>query len=373
MKRTRSLAGRSVLVAVLSALFVAAVAPLGVAAAGGIKFGNPEGDGLMIGSECLAGRAATNATVDINWKSSTGKLKANVTTVATGGRWSYCSTSKHLAVGDVLKATVGATSRTFTVPNLTVNVDRAADKFAGKAPASSHLLLTYPAGLVADFEETAHPTSDAQGSWSYVPGDDVAGGIQATVEYTSANDDHVIATGVAPAIQVEIDSSLLVAIGNPGLKFKVQLRDGGTNALLATAKTKVTDFIAIGDFENTSSEDVDVSVGNRVVDTAVAADLDWIVPDIQASANVSNDHVQGSCPPAGGSSLLASVSIMRNGDDKASGIVTFNEGSDGSFAINFGGHANPFLHPGNIKHGDTLQLVCVISTGDAVVREIAIP
>ena len=45
----------------------------------------------------------------------------------------------------------------------------------------------------------------------------------------------------------------------------------------------------------------------------------------------------------------------------------------GEFEVDFGGQANPFHNPANIKQGDKLTVKCMLGTGDWVHQRFLVP
>ena len=106
------------------AVIVAAIALLAtpatsLAAQPKIVFGVDMDLALRLGDNCVMGYAPAANSLNLTWKSADGTVKARteLATQATSGYWNYCSdTGATLVAGDVLKATVGQTTRKFVMP-----------------------------------------------------------------------------------------------------------------------------------------------------------------------------------------------------------------------------------------------------------------
>lgn len=350
---------------------VALVAPGAAFAVTSISFGH-EDDGLFAGATCLNGRATPSSSLHLVWKSAGGSVKANVyTPVSSGGNWNYCSSSRHIVVGDVFKANDGSSTRQFTMPNVTIVVDRAADLYRGRAPANSDMKLIFHAGIFADFYQQVDLTSNSMGRWQYA--DPIVGGIDAYVEWYGPNGDVVGAHDAAPTIGVRVGSSTFTGTANPGQSIRLVLRDGISNERMAVG-TAVAD--ENGDFTGTFRNDAGdpFLLGNldRVVGLSVASDLDWVVPVIQATADVAVDTVSGTCQDSGYLSDIVTVDIRRSGN--VVGYSMFNNVDGfGEFEIDFSEPETLGFDPANIRHGDRIVVRCMLDMGDWVQKTFIVP
>src|SRR4051812_10807187 len=115
MNRKRNLRPAAVLAAIAALLMIM---PGSAAAATPISFN------LSIGFFCAQGSATAGAPVAVTWKAADGTLKARTTVTAeSDGSWELCNEPAEtpvVAIGDTVKANDGHSTRTFTVPRLTV-------------------------------------------------------------------------------------------------------------------------------------------------------------------------------------------------------------------------------------------------------------
>src|SRR6188472_3902010 len=94
---------------------------------------------LRISGPCIDGYGVAQKTYKIEWRDSDANLKSKGTDVSdSGGEFAYCDYEEYLESGDVLKVWKGTSLvRTFTVPKLTIRVDRDADTVSGKSTPNS--------------------------------------------------------------------------------------------------------------------------------------------------------------------------------------------------------------------------------------------
>jgi hypothetical protein len=357
--------------AMAAAVVLSLVVVSNVGAATPITFGSSEDSGLQLGSACINGWAASNAAIRIVWKSSSGSLKARVDmTTSIGGTWQYCSDTKKLRVGDTIKAVVEGTSRTLTMPNVSIASDRSTE-FHGRGPASQDGDLWYSAGIFADYQKHATVSSDATGRWSVLAESPLMGGLYAEVEWNTPQDDWVGARMETPFVKVTLGASNVSGGGEAAGSAVVKLRDPSSNSLRGRAVLKFDGYgTGDGQFVDPNGAAVSVRVGDRIVSKLVAG-LDWHVPDVTGSADVDNDLVSGQCYATEISPLLAEVRTYRAG--KAHGFVLVDTDANGVFTADFNGRPTPGRDPANIKPGDQITIGCYYNTGDIVAMEFLVP
>ena len=358
----------------------AAIAPATSAGAGPatarLTFG-VDWDGLRIGSPCISGLASANSTVGLVWKSAAGAQKArtNVTAAAGRGFWSYCSDTSSLAAGDVLKVDDGLGDRTFTMPKITLIADRVNNVFRGKGLANRVTSLYYRPGLLATHYEVAEITAAADGRWSYDPGDDIIGGIGAEITWTTAKGDWMTAVGTAPYVAVTLGRSRFTGGTSPLQNVKVSLRDPATAVVKGRGSAVGGHYGEFaGEFVNANGTPVMVAAGDRFV-SGIASDANWIVPNVEGSANVATDFVYGRCFDTGISFYSASVTVYRYGGGER-GFSFASPDENGAFEIDFSepddGYPVPY-DSANIKHGDRVHISCLQNTGDSVQLIFRVP
>ena len=365
--RLRSLSGATMGAASI-ALMVALLSPLGAAAAQ-----PPIRLFLYYSNPCLSGTTTLPATVSVLWRDSAGAVKAQGTS-DSNGFWQFCSGSEDIVVeiGDKMRFSDGSYTRNYVVPNLRVTVDRVDNRFHGTGPAGRTIRLAYAQGLLSDFDETHSVRVGQDGTWAYDPGFNIPGGQHASLFWKSPNGDNLETGSYAPQVTVTIGESEVRGHMSELSSMRLVLLDGATGERKAVA-TDVSDnnggFRAV--FRDPSGHRVNVEVGDRVRGRALASDLNWIVPDSDATANVAADTVSGHCQDAGQLSDVATVDIYRTGRQRGHAFV--HTDANGHFDVDFGGRATPGFEPANIKHGDRIAVRCMLETGDWVVQSFDVP
>jgi hypothetical protein len=357
----------------VGALLAALISATPAAAATQIVFGNDD-QGLALGSGCIAGSAPASSTFHFVWRSSTGDLKLDQQVQTTAyGSWSACAPAGVVTqAGDRLKATLGATVRRFTLPLVTVFVDRVANVYRGEAPPNTSVTLEYSGGALSDYTPAVELDVDSGGQWSFNPGtfnsdppSNVLGGAEGYATWQSAHGDTVSAYDIAPAVSVTVGRSSFLSTVHPGTVKTVFLRDGSTGTRKASSLT--TDNV----FRNKAGQTVRVAVHDRVTSTGMASDLDWIVPDSGATADVANDTINGFCEDTGWLSTTAVIFVHRTGHIR--GLAWIATDPNGTFSVVFTGNASPGFDPANIKHGDRIEVRCMLNTGDWVSQSFLVP
>ncbi len=359
------------LVPVVVAL-ITLLAPVASATTSQINFGSGEFDGLLPGGACIFGSAAPNMTVTLTWRNSNAKLKVKTSVPSSSsGHWQYCSASKTLRTGDLLKASDGLTTRHFTMPLVTLIVDRAANRFHGQAPANSTLGLWTHSGF-SDYYAHEDLASNANGRWTFSDGDDVPGGTDAYLDWFSAHGDSVTVHAAGPELDIIVGSSRYNGFADPNQAVHFVLRDPATHVIRATADSVGDDYgYFSGEFRDALGTPVKVAMGDRVVAHKVAADLDWLVPQIEATADVAADTVSGACHDAGNPAGTAIVRVRRTGHERGFAVVGVD--ASGQFNVDFGRRPTFLYDPANIKHGDRLVVTCWLATGDTAMQSFLVP
>jgi hypothetical protein len=212
------------------------------------------------------------------------------------------------AIGDklVIRRVSGPVLRTITVPKVTITLNRATNKAAGKAPAGrSARLLTglcdawEPLDVVAcsNGEHQRNFTIPANGSWSKsgaAAGFDPRGGDGASLFLFTSQGDRFTANDRANLVQVTLGSAVVQGIGTPGSTVTVSIKDGATVRGSGSANAnKISGFFSLTVKKNGFSsipevgDEVLVSVsGNVTTSFTVPATLALDVSD------AADDHLR---------------------------------------------------------------------------------
>ena len=252
---------------------------------------------VTYGSCQVQGKTGANKVVKLVWKDREGDLKStqSVTAKATG-RWvSRCDNyTSGIARGDTIKATVGAASRTFTVPRLTVDANRVTDVIDGVGPAdaSLHVFVGHYEGFAYQGRTDRVVGTDSGGLYSVAMGAfvDILGDDFVGATWTDAGDS-VTRSYWAPAVQVYRNDSGVRVWARPGTDVSVSL--SGSDSATFSSRTAIDGF-AGGSFTDGHGDGVYVHAGDSITSN-IASDATFTVPALSISAAVSTDVVSGTC------------------------------------------------------------------------------
>jgi len=351
-----------------NALFAAAGALLMVAAAAPVSAATPPQFQVSIGDNCVRGMARPNASMHLVWKDADGAVKANqVITVTDIGEWVFCARATTLvASGDRLRATIGSTTRTFTVPQLSIRINRETN-IKGTGPAGASLKV-YCGSHAWEFEPCTNWSTvivNGKGKWSL--GWRFAGGESTIVRWRDAMGDRVDASATAPFVIVTLDKPRFLGVYHRNSTATVQLFEPSFDGLLAVGRAAgaATDGSFVGKLRDPEGRLYATTPGDHML-ANIGPNADWFVPDIDATASAATQIVSGECVERGTAlSGGFKVQLYRNGrfvDSVAHlwdpGPWEFNWNEDTSFSS-------------EIRPGDKLTVMCEIGDrGDWAQRVI---
>ena len=315
----------------------------------------------QIGSTCAqvsGGPVSTLHVVSLYTAEMELKDRVRVTS-SESGYVSACFTDQ-VASGDRLRASVSGTTRTVTVPKLSLTIDRVTDVLSGVAPAGADLQFSaYKyAGLTSTSEQRyAYATANAAGSYSVdisstfnlIGGDYVYGSV-------SVGSDYYTVSNTAGYVHVLRASPLIDGVLGQSRSATITLMTA-TNAVRARAV--VVGESATGSFNGrfitTTGIPVNARLGDKV-SGSFASDAAFTIPDVRVSADAATDVVTGKCPPSRSYKLFArranySQQVTRTGTSGPTGV--FTRDLTGSL---------------DIVAGDVLEVWCKLPTGDQVGR-----
>jgi hypothetical protein len=346
------------LTALLSALMVVGLMPASVSAAT-----RPITISVVKGDHCLYGRASDDAVLQITWKDANGNRKLRVNDDADGsGHWDYCSTQNNVKVetGDWISAKDVATGEThlLIVPTLTAFGNRVRDVYKGFGPAGNYikLICAFSNGF-EPCQQTWRVRVSNEGKWSLRPGWDVGAGETIAAQWKSAAGDFVRAIATPPILTVRIGSPRVVGETRSGSALTVVLKRGPALDVRATANLHSSPFDGAfaGPLKNQAGSKVNVRPGD-LISSDISADLQWVVPDIQATSDSQTGNVDGRCDyddPLGPQQGDFEVRVFRNGEfiDRSSIVDSMDEEGFFNVVLDF-------------QLGDQLVVRCGMSTGD---------
>ena len=276
----------------LAAPSVAAVPPL-------TTFEVSPGDG------CVGGVGPPTTQLTVKLHSASGRFEGTGTpTTDAAGIWSSCAFWDEFDPTDVISATDGVITATFTVPLLTVRVNRATDVVSGKGPANSNVDIQvtncqlYTGCSVA---ATANRPTSASGDYSrdFTAVYNVRGHDSVRVVWTSPNGDEVIVFRTVPNMSAWLFNSYFRGTAHPDSSVTMRLLTaGGTVRATAVRTGHYQSGNYDGRFRNSSGNPVNAAIGNKVT-ASFASDASIKLFDTLLTGNPATDMVSGKCLPNG--------------------------------------------------------------------------
>ncbi len=342
------------------ALLVTAVPAAVSAAPLGIRFGAGIGDCNFSGSN-----AGNRQTILLVWKDKDGNLKSPQTVKSDKhGNWNgRCDSNEVVEVGDTIKATIGTKSRTFQVPELTVDVDRVTNVVSGLGPANDSVsLYAYSSNNNANQDVSTDPSGAY--SYDFTSQLDITGDGWAEADWSSPSGDYVYAYGNAQYVQVwegraPYRSGYVEA--RPGQAVSVDLLDGSLVQKASSSGTANRYGYVNIDFLDANGNVVQALAGDTIDATDVASDATWVLPAISVSGVASTNRVSGTCLP-NDDYYFEAYSPQYDRDNSFNGVAD----SAGNFSRNI-------THQMDLQSGDHIDVFCTLSTGDEVARHVTVP
>jgi hypothetical protein len=363
MKLSRRSFGGATMLAASMAMSLVLMWPAGVAAANSpIRFS------VSIGQkgDCIGVSTDAQTSTAVRLRSADGTTKASATLPSDEIFW--CLPDDVSAdIGDRIRASDGTFTRTFVIPELTVAVDRVADLVHGAGPAQRTLNVEWGRG---DVGHNRGVRVNTDGTWSLDPNFDIGGGDEFEVNWKTPSGDQVYTSGAAAVLVVTLGSARLV--GGSGEPFaNVQVNINGTHDGDWSGQSDVFGEFS-GRLRRPNGNLIPVQAGDHISAPSVASDLDWIVPDLQISADAATDMVTGQC-----AGTTAVVTLHRAGRQR--GFALMRPGSSDEFEFDFSDPMASDYADGigadeaNVKDGDSLRMECILETGDSVLLQVIVP
>lgn len=320
-----------------------------------------------IGGECLYFKAPANKTLTLIWKDSAGTLKeqASIPTGVSGDPF-YCSDNNVIEVGDRLKDVIGSNSHKLTIPNITARVNRVTDVIKGTGPAGAHLSIDCGGGPFGAFEPCQwhkNVTVNNAGNWQAQIPFDVYGGFRMHASWFNSYGDLVTRNVTVPYFQVFLGQARFSGIARHDITATVDLQDASmVDKGSGSGHSDPYSGWFTGQLRDSGNNLVDVDPGDYV-SSNVAPNASFQVPEIDATATASDDHVWGQCELVG-PYMGVFVELYRNGHLRGAAWEGF---TDGTFDFDF---QETFPDRANIMVGDKLFIKCIQDEGDFAVKVI---
>ena len=352
-------------IALLVATLLVTAAPLSVSAARATTFD------IELGFWCVQGRAKDAAWVVVTWKDGDGTLKAKSGTRASKkGYWGFCGDAdERVERGDTIKAKVGGSSRTVTVPILRLSVDRSTDTVTGKAPAGTTLTMDAQQPLNYNFwkwnarRHVTSVTADGGGSFAVDYSDpsvlgyvqDLRGRDYIEASFKTGAGDRFTRGQHVPFISVVRGKARFEGWYLPFKKLTVELWRASTMIDDWSGRADDWDWgFFRGRFADKDGDTYRVRTNDRIVAADLGGDADWVVPAVEVSGDGKNDRVTGTCAQHARYGVL-----IRSGSGalrkRLSGVVN----QTGQFT-------HDLRRKLDIKSGNVIWLYCGLASGDVV-------
>jgi len=370
----RSLVGmlpRGISAALTVALGVALLLPAAAAAAPAqirfdLELNSPGG--------CIGVYSAPDETLSIVWRGAGGELKAKISGLSEGSM-GICpdDDSTFVAPGDRITAKVGSYTRNYVVPNLSLRLDRVAGVISGTGPAGRTLIVQRGSGPFGDTVQSRGVRVGQDGTWSWSRS--VGARTTASVTWTSPNNDNLSIYGSAAYLTVTLGKAAFNGSASPFSEVDIAVENGNTSRGLTTAAPNGP---FSGAFRKPNGRVDPIAPGDHISAPDVAADMDWIVPDVQIAADAATEMVTGQC-----AGTIAAIRLHRSGHQFPVGFVLVSPGSapgyQDEFEFDFSDpRASDYVtgiesNAANVKHGDRLSVECFLESGDSVVLRSVVP
>jgi hypothetical protein len=344
--------------ALAGATFVSLAAPVAAAP-------RPLQATVGVGGGCIDGQAKPNTFVKVVVRDVNGVQKdREAVTVDAQGAWQSCIDflAEPLGAGDKVSLFDFETHQAlkFTIPRVTMTVNRVSDVVSGTAPAGMKLAVEAADSqgiLFGDqpYDLIKHVVAAGDGTWSHDFGSDginLIGGAQLEVRESLKGGNVLIYRDMnVPGVQIMLGSSEFIGYIAPYKHIGIKLTQGGNKVATGDAVGDQTSGFD-GRFVDAQGELYRVAGGEWFGAPALGSDASWQIPVIGGTANVQSDVVTGTC-------------FANNPYVVEAGPIAFAFGtsaSNGSFSVDL-------TDFGGIAHGDGVLIACLSSGGDAVIQQ----
>jgi len=327
---------------------------------------------VSIGSSCIAGTGPASSTVELTLMDRDNQVIDTETVTSDGsGNWnSYDCFWFRVHGTDKIRAAVGPSSRTFQVPDITINVARVSDVVSGKAPTTgafhiyTSLCETYSCSSGPDVNVSV--ASNGTYSRDFTALHNLKGGDRAVGRWTSPSGDTVDSvTRYAAFVSLVIGDDQVRGQGKPGQTATVNLKtSGGTLIGSGSDSTGVRTTSIQLDLRTASGLSAYPRPGNKVTSN-IASDASLTLPTITL-AMTDADTVAGHCFNNGPVYVYLEQSFPSY--QWTEGYTT--AGSTGNFSLDMSNTSNTSFVPDS---GDRWEVDCQNAKGDIVARYARFP
>ena len=364
----RAAGGLRLRIVLATTLMLALLAAPGVAQAGPPAFTFD----VTIGSSCARGTGPASSTIELTLLDRDDVVIDTETVTSDGsGNWftSECFWF-NLHGTDKIRAAVGPSSRTFQIPDITINVNRVTDVVNGRAPTSGtfHLYTTLCYAYDCSDGPNVNVNVASNGTYSrdFTALHNLNGGDRAFGRWTSPSGDEVDSqTRTFSYLSLAIADDNINGEGKPGQTVTVNLKTAGGTLLGSGTDTLAQrrPFISL-DLRTSSGLAAYPRTGHKVTSN-LTSDANLTVPSITLTMTDA-DTVSGHCFNNG--AVYVYLDHYEPSYDWTQGYAT--AGSTGNFTLDIADTSNPSFVPGS---GDRWEVDCENAKGDIVARYSRFP
>jgi hypothetical protein len=311
----------------------------------------------------LGAQAGSGKTVKIEWRDADGSLKSkhSVTSTSAGNFLSRCEPNEEIERGDTIKTTIGTSSRTLTIPRLTARFNRSTSELTGWTDPGLNFTVTtyyYYGGFDLYAVETAYVSAQYDGFYDLGYDESLVGGNDwGEVNWQSLRGDMVVRTFNVPGMTIWLRKAIVNVVGGAGTNVGITLKSG--DDVISQTGGNLWEANNAFFFFDGDGERVKTQVGNEVI-ADFAPDAHFVLPNITATINKSNDSVAASCGLDPGAGVLVRVHPR---DNSKLGQRFGTTNSSGVYLANFA--KSPAY---NIVAGNKVEVYCKVASGDIVAR-----
>lgn len=282
-----------------AALTVAAASLAIAAGASPAAAATPPTFDVRLGDQCTTVSGTPTASGTVSQLTSTGAVLQTVNVAFGGDGTDQACFDDTFHPGMKIRGTAEGITRTFSIPYVSLAVDRTTDVIRGRTRAGTQVKVTidHRSKFTLGTEYTYNRTPSSTGTWSVDTTSkfNLVGGDSIHVEVTSGPD-HVDWWTAVPQLTVRINSSRVEALMLPGQAGNVVLRTGsGTlRGKASFAGSFDIEVNARNWFVNSYGTQVPARVGDTV-SAPFQPSMAFTIPNLTVAVNSATDVVSGSC------------------------------------------------------------------------------
>ncbi len=323
--------------------------------------------GVELYSSCVWGEGPANTELTVRLKGANGSFQGKFKRWTDGdGFWEGCFLGD-VQPGDVVSATDGSTTRSYTVQPTSFKIDRVTDVVSGTSvPNDEVFIFIWDCNTEWSCQfgpDRTRPTS-GNGAFTtdFTGAHNIRGGDFVEVHWFSPQGDDQYRSLGAPRLEVWVGNNSIFGQARPRQTAKVWLLD--SNGTTQRGRSETIADIWDGDFYDAFQKNgraVDVEVGDWLVSN-IASDVEFQVPNFNQSLNPGSDQISFRCfknrpfevyvEHEGGDWMLASGHANRNG------LASLNTMDAEGF---------------DLESGDSVDVACLTKQGDVVEVSFEVP